>query len=249
MNSGNVLWAAGFLGHAALLFILLRKDRARSFPIFTSWIFFMLARSVLLFAVRSLASKHLYFNIYWSAVVPDYILQLGVLYEICGRVVLPYKKALPRMAIYGLIVLLGVSALIASLAASFAHPATIKLLYNSILRINLAFSLLRCGVFVAITIFSDVLGLSWKHHVQRLALGLAVYSIADVCDDAVHALSAPSAGVLNWIDYFRAVSYLAALAIWTFSFFQKEPARGTLSPEAKVFLGTLQRRLSVGRGA
>jgi hypothetical protein len=65
----------------------------------------------------------------------------------------------------------------------------------------------------------------------------------------VRAVVSPGAGVLGWIDYFRTLSYLAALAIWIFSFFEKEPARGTLSPEAEVFLGNLQRRLSVGRRA
>lgn len=248
INIENVLWAAGFFGHAALLYILLRKNRARTFPIFTSWIFFMLVRSMLLFAVRSLASKHVYFNVYWTAVVPDYILQLGVLYEICRLVLLPYKKSLPRIALYGLIVLVGGSAFVAFLMASSTHPSTVKLLY-SILRFNLAFSLLRCGIFATITIFSDVLGLSWKHHVQRLALGLAVYSLGDVCVDAVRAVATPGAGIFGWIGYFRTLGYLAALAIWIFSFFEKEPARGTLSPEAEVFLGNLQRRLSVGRRA
>lgn len=249
VNLDDGLWAAGFIGHAVLLFILLRKQRARSFPVFTAWIAFMLARTALLFAVRHWAGRQAYANVFFSAIIPDYVLQLAVLYEICRRVLRPYRGTVPRFALFGLALLLAVCILGAFLITYFVHPTAVRNFYASILRLNLAFSLLRCGIFAAITIFADFLGLSWKHHVQRLAFGLAIYSIADVCADAVRAFALPSSGVLGWIDYVRIFGYLMALLVWNFSFFQNEPVRGTLSPEAEVFLGNLHRRLSIGRGA
>lgn len=249
LNLDDGLWAAGFIGHAVLLFILFRKKRARVFPFFTAWVAFMFLRTILLFGVRHMGGKGAYFNVFWSAVIPDYILQAGVLYGVCFHVISPYKRAAPKIALYVLAVLVALGTMTAFWFASTASASAMHTVYGMIRRVNLGFSLLRCAIFVGITIFADVLGLTWRHHVQRLAAGLAIYSFADVLSDAVLIYAAPQTALANTIIHLHSFGYLMALLVWNFSFFQNEPVRGTLSPEAEIFLGNLHRRLSIGREA
>lgn len=247
MNPTVVFWVAGFLAHAVLCFVLLRKGGFRSFPIFTGWIAFMLVRSIVLFIVSHWFGVRAYYNVYWSAVIPDYILQVGVLYEICRNVINAYRRSFPKTALYalGALVVLGSAASVS--LATMVDMAALQVGYAAILRLNLGFSLVRCAVFAAITLFADALGLNWRHHVQRLATGLAIYSLADLSTDAIRIFVQPGSMSDHALGYVGSAAYLTAVAVWTFSFFQEEPVRGTLSPAAEVFIGNLHRKFSLGR--
>ena len=78
----NALWAAGLLGHAALLAVLLVNKRWRILPVFTKLIAFEVVRTCLLFLVLKYGSAHQYFLCYWDTGFLDYISQLALVYEL-----------------------------------------------------------------------------------------------------------------------------------------------------------------------
>src|ERR1700744_4793133 len=83
----RVLWAAGFIEHAALLLVLLVQRRWKTFPVFTVLIGFNAFRTMLLFAIYTYGSDQMYKIVYWSASFLDLALQVAIVFEI-ARVVL-----------------------------------------------------------------------------------------------------------------------------------------------------------------
>jgi hypothetical protein len=61
-----LLWLTGFLGHVALLLVLLLRGRARAFPIFTALLILNVIRTVVLFFINHEGSKAIYFYTFWS---------------------------------------------------------------------------------------------------------------------------------------------------------------------------------------
>ncbi len=83
----SVLWAAGFVGHVALLSVLFARSRWRTFPVFTSMIAYQLTVTLALFLVFRYQSHHAYFVWYWMFALGDYSFQVAIIFEI-ARVVL-----------------------------------------------------------------------------------------------------------------------------------------------------------------
>ena len=112
----TLLWAAGFLCNAALLFVLFYKWRVRTIPWFTGWIFFGILYSIALFFAFRFGSKHLYAVLYWGGAFLDLLLQLAVVLEIANYV---FKRdsywvegARGRLAAIGLIGLIAAGILV-----------------------------------------------------------------------------------------------------------------------------------------
>ncbi len=82
-------WAAGFIVHLVLLFVLFYRHRARVFPFFTALILLNVVRTVVLYLVLHYGSKDGYFYTFWSLAVLDVVAQLGVVYEVASRVFRP----------------------------------------------------------------------------------------------------------------------------------------------------------------
>src|SRR6201995_1819102 len=88
-------WAAGFVAHLILLFVLFYRRRVRTFPFFTSLIALNVIRTVVLYLVLHHGSRNSYFYTFWSLSVLDVILQLGVVYEVATQVFRPLQVWAP----------------------------------------------------------------------------------------------------------------------------------------------------------
>jgi hypothetical protein len=106
----NLLWAAAFAGDLLLLAVLIFRRHYRNFPFFTSLAVFNVAREITLFVIRSRFSRHAYFVTYWALVIPDYLLQVGILYEIARNAVFPTRRKthLQAFCILGILVFLSI---------------------------------------------------------------------------------------------------------------------------------------------
>lgn len=231
----TVLWILAFVCELILLAVLLKKAHYRSFPALTAMIAFDAAKDATLFFVQRYFSPHAYFVVYWSAVIPDYFLQLVLVYEITRNALLPHGRKTPRKAfiILGFFVL--VSLLITAIVASHAKQGAPRWIENVIDTASLTLSLLRCLLFASITLFSNVLGLSWKNHLQRVATGLAIYSLVDfVVDYAYTVYQNTSLG--RYLDYFRVVAFLISLAYWIRTLSLPEPERKPLAPQVEALV-------------
>src|SRR5882762_3959874 len=85
----NVLWAASFIGHVALLCILMLRKRWRAFPVFTLYNAYHVIQTAVLFLVYHYGSRHAYGKSYWALAVGAFIFQLGWIYEIAKDVLRP----------------------------------------------------------------------------------------------------------------------------------------------------------------
>jgi hypothetical protein len=66
-------WAATFLGHLVLLFVLWKRHRVKQFPFFTTLISTKILRTIALYMVMHLGTRDNYFYTYWSLAVPALI--------------------------------------------------------------------------------------------------------------------------------------------------------------------------------
>jgi hypothetical protein len=103
---------------------------------------------------------------------------------------------------------------------------------------------LRLGVFSAIAAFSQMLGITWRNHVIRLAGGLAFYSGVSL----IVQLTVSHLSQRNWENYTKdywllnhtqVIAYLMALTFWVWSFVQKDAPRREFTPQMQKILVTI----------
>ena len=184
----NVLWAAGFLGHVALLGVLLFRRRVREFPVFTALIAFHVSVTVVLFLTKRHGSHHGYFLAYWGAAFLDYAFQIALIFEIARIVLRPtgtwVSDARRSFLLWSTIGLLFAVLFAITLGSPFNKGLD---LWEE--RITLFTSLLTCEVFAAMLLTANRLGLQWRSHVVALGQGLTLWSLLNLGSDVLHVLA------------------------------------------------------------
>jgi hypothetical protein len=170
------LWAAGFIGNIALLFVLFYRRRTRQFPFFTLLIALNVIRAFVIYGVLHLGTKNAYFWTYWSLALCDACLQLCIVYELAVLVFRPMGRWAPdvRQRLLWLVV---PSAAIALGLSWMATPPARNWMQVAAARGNLCAESLMSELFVLIMALSVSAGLPWKTHAARIAQGLGTYSI------------------------------------------------------------------------
>ena len=237
--AARVLWAAGFLEQAALLFVLLLRRRFRAFPLFTVWIGFLVLKTIILFSVMGSLTE--YYYTYWTGEIIDLLLQIGVIFEICRNVLRPtgtwVRSALRSFLFFG-----AAGLVLAAALAWFAHPAQSSSLGAWIERGKLFSSLVSLELFVAMGFSSTRLGLVWRNHVMAIATGWALWAAIDFAKELASAYHGPDYhGIV--LDQIRILSYQVVTVYWVAMFWLNEPAERKLSPAMQQYLSSMQRRL------
>ncbi len=236
-----VFWAAGFIGHAALLYVLVRKHRWRTFPVFTSLILFQAIVSVVLFAMWRYGEKGAYGRAYWTAAVVDFAFQLALLYEMASIVLRPTGTWV-RDARNSFLLWSGFAVVVAFGASVAISPPASSTLSKLEVRGVIFTSLLICEIFLAMIAAANRLGLQWRSHVMALGQGLTIWAMSALISDAAHI-------ALGWdrnfavLDYIRYAFYLGALVLWIVAFWLPERERASLSPDMNNYLVALHGRV------
>lgn len=237
----NLFWAAGFIGHVALLSILVLRGRWRTFPVFTSLIAYQAMVTVVLFSASRLGGENAYDGVYWTAAAGSFGFQLGMIYEI-ARIVLRPTGSWVRDARRSFLLWSGLGVLVALGAAWAVTPAASSSLSTLEVRGVLFTSLLTCEVFLAMSAAANRLGLLWRSHVMALGQGLTVWALIALMSDAAHI-------ALGWnrdfavLDYIRMLFYLGALGFWIVAFWLPERKRAPLSSDMREYLVALHSRV------
>jgi hypothetical protein len=170
------LWAAGFIGNIALLFVLFYRRRTRQFPFFTLLIALSIIRAFVIYGVLHLGTKEGYFWTYWSLALLDACLQLCVVYELALLVFRPMGRWAPdvRQRFFWLAI---PSVAIALALSWLATPPARTWMQAAAARGNLCAESLMSELFVLIMALSVGAGLPWKTHAARIAQGLGTYSV------------------------------------------------------------------------
>jgi len=237
-------WAGGFIGHVVLLFVLLVRGRARSFPFFTAYI----AEQILSTSVAYFIFYHDPFRVYqtsfWGFEGLEEILQLCVFYEIALHVFRPtgvwaqdVKKTL--------LSLVAVSVVVDALLTWLAQPETPRVIQRIVLRSNLFAALLMSELLVGMVVLSATVGLPWKTHVSRIAHGVGIYSIVSVAvfitDNFIGIHRGDHTG--REIERFRYLVYLVCEVYWIVMLWAEAPAPRELPAAMKMQIYTLNRQV------
>ena len=237
----NLLWAAAFIANAALLLVLLRKERWREFPVFTSWIAFLVLLNFALFAIYRYGSARLYADVYFSSVVLDFALQIGVVFEMARVVLRPtgtwLRDARSRFVLFG-----SVGALLAVGVAFTIHPSAPRSFDAWEIRGNLFTSMCICELFLAMMLSANRLGLQWGQHVMGLGRGLTAWAMVSFCVDASHGLLGRMR-FFSLLEQARNIAWIGAVVYWAVIFWRPEVERLPLSPEMQKYLIDLHTRV------
>ena len=235
-------WAAGLLGHIALLTVLLAKKRAAVFPFFTALIVTNICNAVVLYTIAAFGAKRTYLVAYFAFAVLDVVLQLLVTYELARHVFRPTGVWAPDVRrSFVLIVLAGFP--IALLLSLLPLPPEKTLLALLLDRLNIFVAALQCELFVGMIAASAIARLPWKTHVARIAQGLGFYSLIGLIADAGHSALMRSSGLFQALTFARMSAYLVCQTYWIVMLWREAPAPRELPEAMSMQLFTLQRRL------
>jgi hypothetical protein len=234
----RAVWVVGFAGHIILLFVLVGKERWRTFPIFTSLIAFNTLRTILLFLIYRYGSEVVYSRAYWSIEVLDIGLQLGLVFEMARIVLKPtgtwVRDAWKLFSLFG-----AVGTCIAAVLAFVAVPATVTGLNAWSTRAQLFPTMLFCVLFASVMVASSSLGLVWRNHVMGLGRGLTIWAIVSLMG-GVCSYFGPNWHI-NLLDHIRITTYIGATVYWIITFWYPEPKSRTLTPEMYAYLSSLHK--------
>jgi hypothetical protein len=237
----NMLWAAGFAANAALLLVLIWKERWREFAVFVVWIAFQVVLTFALFSIYRYGSAGLYEKVYWSGAVLDFALQIGVVFEMARIVLRPtgtwLQDARSRFLFFGLL-----GALLAACVAFVTRPSAYGSLDAWEIRGNLFTSMCICELFLVMMMSANRLGLHWNNHVMGLGRGLTAWAVISFCVDALQGLLG-RAPLFKPLDQLRDVAWLGAAIYWSVIFWKPQAERLPLSPAMQKYLFDLHARV------
>ena len=244
LDLANFVSAVSDIGKASLLVILIRKRLFRTFPLFFAYILWDLMSDLLIFSAlitRNDYVIHHYVQVYYSANIFLYLLEIGILLEVASNVLHPAKKAVSRGTLY---LLLGAMLTIGIICFFFAARVNAAPFFNLrvYLLINTTAAILCVLIFLLIAGFSQVLGLGWKNHVLQLATGLAFFSAVQLLMELMQ--SQLQAGP-SYLEQYRmwgqieVIGYLCTLSFWCYAFLKKEAPRKEFSPQMAKILVSL----------
>lgn len=231
----TVLWVAGFVGQATLLFVLLLRSRWRPVPVFTGFVGFSALRTASLFLINRYGTRHGYFLAYWITGFADYGFQIALILEIAldvlrpgGRWILEARRAF---------LLWGVAGLLLAVALSlYMGPPESKGLDLWDARITVFTSLLTCGLFLAMATAANRLRLGHRGFALAIGQGLTAWAFIALLEDFGHV-------ALGWNRQFivlvhvRMLVYIAVLLYWIVTFWRSEGSQpGSFGKSEEILL-------------
>lgn len=239
-------WVAGFAGHLAVLFVLIRRKRVARYPIFTSFIASNTLRTVGLSMVLRYGTASQYYDSYWSLAVVDAVLQAGVVYELAAGAFRPLKawaKDVRATLVLMVILSFGIAATLTLLSA----PPTRRWVDSLVIKGNFFSEACISELFVGILLLSVTSGLPLKTHAVRISQGFGVYSIIDMGIEAGHSYFGVGgrSHLYLVLSHFRMMAYLGCLCFWIATLWLDEPPELPLTDEMRSQLSDLRRWLNV----
>jgi len=238
------VWAASFFGHIVLLLVLWIRRRAKSFPVFTTYIVENIVTTIVLYSVFYHFSGRAYFYSYLSLAILDETLQLLVFCELALQVFRPtgvWARDV-RRTFLGLVF---ASTLVALLLTWLARPVAPLLVQTFLLRSNFFSAALMSELFVGTMVLSVTVGLPWKTHVARIAQGLGAFSIVCVAKDIIsnYVGITRDAHIYKEMAHIQVLAYLACETYWIVMLWQEAPSPRELPDAMRMKIYTLHQQL------
>jgi len=197
----------------AVFIALLRHRLYRQFPMFFAYVVSEIVQGAVIFPMifSHFTRRDIYATAYYSGLVLSTALRFGIIHEIFAHMFRNYAvlhrlgKPLFRWVTVGLL-LVGL-AVAAHQGGHDAWP-----LISIVHVLDLAASILQCGLLLGLFFFSSYLGLSWRSHLFGIALGLGVFASANLVAAAIRSQT----GFLynTPLNYFTMGTYQGCVLVW-----------------------------------
>jgi hypothetical protein len=245
----TLLWATGVLGQIVLLFVLFFRQRARSFPIFTSLVAGAFCSSIVLYFLYQHAGRRAYYYGYWTYGTIDMLIQLAVVYEIASHLFAPLGSWAPDVR-KSFVSLAGGSILIALLLIMLAAPVRPTFMETVIARGTFFSAALMTELFVGLVALSAAAGLPWRTHVARITQALGAYSVLCVVLDTFTTWLgwAHQSHTMHAITQVRIVAYDSAIGYWIVMLWREAPKPREMPESIRIQIFHLQRQVEYDLG-
>ena len=234
----------GLVAECVLLVILLVRRQYIAFPIFTFYIAFNVVTDVGLAILMAAYPPQVSSSAAFLLLPLQYLIDLGVLFEISWNVLRPVRSSLPPGAtrvFLGLILV----ALVGGTLLAWRFYDTGNRVFDVKRPLDLTVGFLRMLIFAVTAGFAQVLGIGWKDKVLQLASALSFYSAVDLIVSLISRHSSSP----NAFEPIRSFAYLFELGFLMWVFTTKELPRCEFSPQMERFLVTLAGQAKVARTA
>jgi hypothetical protein len=222
------------LAQAAILAILIKKNKRADFPAFFWYnALAVVGALTLLVADAAKASVAQYFYLYWIVNAVLMLVEFGVMYEIFVKALKPYNglidlgKMLFRWAGAFLLLASALTAVATADSKAAKCIAAVSLLERGL-------RLMQCGLLLLFFLFERRLGLAWRSHTVSIGLGLGLSAAFGLSSSYLHTRFA------QWgvtLDFLNLTQYLAIVSFWAVCFYVREPERNNVldSPSKLIF--------------
>jgi hypothetical protein len=214
--TNHLIWAAGLLGHLALLAVLFRRKRVGQFPWFTLLIIFYLVRSVGLVSALHVSGRPPSLLATMIVDFTDIVLQFAVLAELTSIGLQPLGVF--RRITLPLLLLSSGAVIVLRLAPPGRTTLPVVLVLCHFL-----LSVLMVEWAIVLGFLVRPLRLSWRSHVAVITFGFGVYSAALLAGGGYFTTGREMRDYV-FFSFFRVIVYLLVLVGWGVGLWLPEPA-------------------------
>jgi hypothetical protein len=234
----------GLIAEICLFIVLVARRQYKTFPVFTVYVAFSLLSDLGVGALIVLYPLHVARSLAFGLLPLQYLLELGILFEIAWNVLRPVHASLPHGSVRGFVTAVAL-ALLGGVLLAWHFDNTGNRIQDVKVPLDLTVGLLRMLIFVATVAFAQLLGIGWKNKVLQLATALSFYSAVSLIVSLVERYSGRTQELDGLVTVVSVLEF--AFLVWVFT--TKEVRRREFSPQMEQFLVTLAGRAKLARTA
>jgi hypothetical protein len=209
------LWIAPHVVQAAILGVMIHRKQYKQFPMFFLYTGFEILQFLTLLLVnyfRLMSHEH-YHVLFSVGSAISTVIRFCIIYEILIHLFHNYPslnrsgKILFRSAALILLVM----AVVLSRGGYGAGAEHLRVVVSILDR---TFSIVQCGLLLAMFLFSRYFGLSWRSSAFGIALGFGIFASVELASSAIRSQVGQSGN--HFLDYFTMATYHLCVLIWLF---------------------------------
>ncbi len=179
------IWVSGILLLSLVVGLVLRRKLYAEFPIFSAYATFQLVTAAVLLWIRLRCSNPIYFNAWAVQSTFDAVLSMAVLLELFSKMLKPY----PGIRKLGHLVYLIAGILLVAIAIWLVietpkSDVSVATLTVWIVSGQRSADFVRFGLLFVLFMFCRLFGLTWRHYLFGIAMGMAVLTGLEVLGES-----------------------------------------------------------------
>jgi hypothetical protein len=216
------LWIAPHVLQVAILGVMVYRKQYRQFPVFFSYTGFEILQFLVLLVVNHLRlMSHEHYHVVFSlGSAGSTMLRFGIIYEILARVFHNY----PSLNRFGKILFFWAALFLLAIAVGLSRGTSgggTEHLRVVVSVLDRTFSIVQCGLLLAMFLFSRYFALSWRNTEFGIALGFGIFASVELASSAVRSQVGLAGN--HFLDYFTLATYHLCVLIWLCYMLAPEP--------------------------